>query len=53
MVRAARFTEGETMKWRGVTPMWGHAAPFQARGETIRRTSGTSRLSRRPTRRIA
>ena len=51
MVRAAQFTEGETMKKRGVIPMWDRSAPFQVRGETIRRTCGTRRPSRRTARR--
>ena len=45
MVRAAHFTEGETVKTRGVTPMWGRTAPFQARDGTVRRAICTHRLS--------
>ena len=45
MVRAAHFTEGDTEKWRGVTPMWGHTAPFQVQRPSVRRIMCTSRLS--------
>jgi hypothetical protein len=44
MVRAAHFTEGETVKRRGVTPMWDRSAPFQVRGVAIRRENITPRL---------
>ena len=44
MVRAAQFTEGETVKRRGVTPMWDRSAPFQVRGVAIRRENITPRL---------